>query len=189
MSIRILAQSEGVTKLEYNLVEKKVVADHMEYSDVDGLYFEGDVYMVGKADYSVGVVELAFDYPTTVALELVSIDGYAIVLVIKQPQVQAQMLATLWRPGELLGRLLGRRERAPYATKIRELLYDPATRQAKAYNTEAKTFENITSIRFQSLGDGSRIQRDRARLVPPVDFYFVVKQKGNVLVVENERGA
>ena len=184
-----MAQTEGVTKLKYNIRDKKAIADATEYNDVDGLYFEGNVYMLGSANYSTGDVEITFDYPTTIVLESVSIDGYANVLTIKQPQVQAQMFAILWKPGELVGRFLGRRETVPYATKVRELLYDPATKKAKAYNAETRTFENITTLQFQSLGNGSRIQRDKSRLVPPADFYFVVKQKGSILVVENEREA
>ena len=185
---RILTQTNQVLELTYNLIEKKVYADNAVFSDIDGIYFEGDVEVAdGEADYSQGTVSIRFSFPVTLSTETESIDGVATVLIVRQPTTTASLLRVgiKWKPGELIGRIVGRREKYPTASKVKVLHYDATTRKATAYNTQKKTFEKVAVIVFVGLGDGSKIQPELAHLIPKSRHTFTVVQRGYVLEVQS----
>ena len=185
---RILTQTNQVLELTYNILERKVYADSIVFNNVDGIYFESDVEIAdGEADYAQGTVSIRFSFPVTLSTETESIDGVATVLVVRQPTTTESLLRVgiKWKPGELIGRIIGGREKYPTASKVKALHYDATTKRATAYNAQKKTFEKVSVIVFVSLGDGSKIQPNIAHLVPKSRHTFTVVQRGYVLEVQS----
>lgn len=188
------AQEKTYAELRYDLEKRTVIADGQTFDGIDGLHFEADTDIAdGEANYNAKEVTIRFSFPVylSVATERVGgpEEGYEVKVLSIKPARETKAVAPLWRPGELLGRLFGRRkERYPTASGVKRLFYNANMKEARAYNSHEVKFSNVGTIVFSSLGSNSRIQPELAELYPPSGTTFTCVQQGNALELEVVHG-
>lgn len=184
-----LTQEKTYMELKYSLRDRRVVADSDTFDNVDGLFFEADTQIAdGEADYSAGEVSIRFSFPVHLSVKTERVggpeEGYEVRVLSISPAEKAQVVMPLWRPGELISRLFGRRrEKYPTASGVRRLFYSAGAREARAYNSHEVKFSGVNVIIFISLGANSKIQPELAEFYPPRKYTFTCVQRGEALEV------
>jgi hypothetical protein len=184
MGMYYIKTSKQYGSLTYDMKNRTVKADGETFTSIDGLYFDGDVYVTeGRAYYDTNEVSFYFSYSVELNVQTIPLEegGYANVLKIKMvgAPAEAEIYVIAWKPGYLIGRLLGRK-----VTDVTMIEYRSATRKAKLYDKETVEVKDIDRFELQSLGNTSKIQPEILVIYPPTAHKFTVTKRTTTLVIE-----
>jgi hypothetical protein len=168
-------------------VPKEVIVHEEVFKDIDGLFFEGEVWIIGPVDYHIYRKALLHIIDVVqITLKEEKIDtGYARVVVITPVIKLKQPVVARWKPGELVSRLIRKLRRKKVYYDVTRFHYEAATKTATLTLLGEPGRVSIREVYAfnldTSLGPGTIIHSEFATVHPPYKRLLVVERRYGLL--------